>query len=53
MSISAEGKTMFMSEEMLQLLGYKLEEVVGKDYLDTFVPEGWENPAPRSLMKTS
>jgi len=30
---------MFMSEEMLQLLGYKLEEVVGKDYLDTFVPE--------------
>ncbi|MGA1796768.1 MAG: PAS domain-containing protein, partial [bacterium] len=39
MSISAQGKTMFMSEEMLQLLGYNLEEVVGKDYVNTFVPE--------------
>ncbi|MGA1865321.1 MAG: PAS domain-containing protein [bacterium] len=38
MSINAEGRTMFMSEEMLQLLGYSLEDVIGKDYVSTFIP---------------
>ncbi|MGA1841446.1 MAG: PAS domain S-box protein [bacterium] len=38
MSINADGRTMFMSEEMLQLLGYSLEEVIGKDYVSVFIP---------------
>jgi len=46
-SLSAEGKIMFMSEEMLQLLGYALEEVKGKDYLLTFVPSDQRNRLTR------
>jgi len=37
--ISPEGKTIMINETMLQSLGYKQEEVVGKDYMATFVPE--------------
>ena len=43
MSINPEGKTMFMSDELLQLLGYGLEEVIGKDYFSTFVPKNQRN----------
>jgi len=38
-AISPEVKTLMMNEAMLQALGYSLDEVVGKDYLTTFVPE--------------
>ncbi len=38
-AISPEGETLMMNEAMLQALGYALEEVAGKDYLTTFVPE--------------
>ena len=38
-AINAEGKTIMANETMLHSLGYKQEEVVGKDYLTTFVPE--------------
>ncbi|UCF08883.1 MAG: PAS domain S-box protein [Thermoplasmata archaeon] len=38
-AISADGKTMMMNEAILQALGYNAEEVVGTDYLTTFVPE--------------
>ena len=38
MSISPEGRTICMSEEILQLLGYTIDDVVGKDYLSTFIP---------------
>ena len=38
-AINAEGKTIMVNETMLHSLGYKQEEVVGKDYLTTFVPE--------------
>ena len=38
-AISAEGKTLMMNEMMLRVLGYTIEEVVGKDYLSTFVPD--------------
>lgn len=37
--ISPEGRTLMMNESMLQALGYRSEEVVGSDYLSTFVPE--------------
>jgi len=39
MAISADGKTMMMNQAMLQALGYTENEVVGRDYLTTFVPE--------------
>jgi PAS domain S-box-containing protein/putative nucleotidyltransferase with HDIG domain len=38
-AINAEGKTLMMNEMMLHTLGYTTEEVVGRDYLSTFVPE--------------
>ncbi|MBN1591267.1 MAG: PAS domain S-box protein [Pirellulales bacterium] len=39
-AIDAEGKTIMMNETMLSALGYRREEVVGTDYLTTFVPAG-------------
>ena len=36
----SEYKTMMMNDAMLHALGYTLDEVVGTDYLTTFVPEG-------------
>jgi len=38
-ALNAEGRTLLMNEALLQALGYSLDEVVGKDYLSTFVPE--------------
>jgi len=38
-AIGADGKTVMMNDSMLRALGYLEEEVVGKDYLSTFVPE--------------
>ncbi len=36
--IGMDGKVMMMNNSMLAALGYKREEVVGRDYLQTFVP---------------
>jgi PAS domain S-box-containing protein len=38
-TIDASGKTLMMNDSMLQALGYKVSEVIGTDYLTTFVPE--------------
>ncbi|MBS3734452.1 MAG: PAS domain S-box protein [Phycisphaerae bacterium] len=38
-AIDSEGKTLMMNEAMLQALDYTSEQVVGKPYLDTFVPD--------------
>lgn len=38
-AIGADGKTVMMNESMLQALGYRNQEIVGKDYLGTIVPE--------------
>jgi PAS domain S-box-containing protein len=38
-AIDSTGKTILMNDALLQDLGYTKEEVVGKDYLKTFVPE--------------
>ena len=38
-AIDADGKTMMMNEAMLNALGYTADEVTGKDYLATFVPQ--------------
>ena len=37
-AIGPDGKTLMMNEAMLHALGYTTDEVVGKDYLSTFVP---------------
>ena len=37
-AIHPDGKTLMMNEAMLRALGYTTDEVVGKDYLSTFVP---------------
>jgi len=47
-AINAEGKTLMMNEVMLKTLGYTSEEVVGKGYLSTFVPQ--EDRAKLSLV---
>ncbi len=38
-AIDAQGRTMMMNPRLLEALGYEAEEVVGKDYLSTFIPE--------------
>ena len=38
-AINAEGKTIMMNESMLHALKYAADEVVGKDYKTSFVPE--------------
>jgi PAS domain S-box-containing protein len=40
-AIAPDGKTLMMNEAMLHALGYTSDEVVGKDYLSTFVPAAY------------
>jgi PAS domain S-box-containing protein len=39
-AIDSDGKILRANECMLQAVGYTAAEVIGKNYLDTFVPEG-------------
>lgn len=39
-AIDSDGKTIMMNDALLSQLGYRKEEVVGLDYLSSFVPEG-------------
>jgi PAS domain S-box-containing protein len=38
-AVDPAGKTIFMNEAMTGALGYNLADVVGKDYLEKFIPE--------------
>jgi PAS domain S-box-containing protein len=38
-AINEQGKTVMMNKAMLSALGYSENEVIGKDYLNTFVPK--------------
>lgn len=38
-SIGADGKILLMNDKMLKALGYTSQEVIGLDYVSTFVPE--------------
>ena len=38
-AVSAEGKTLLMNDTMLATLGYVKDEIVGTNYLETFVPK--------------
>jgi hypothetical protein len=45
-AIGADGKTIMMNPSLLNALGYDAEEVVAKDYIDTFIP-----PAERNELR--
>jgi len=47
-AIDHEGKTLFMNDSLLRVLGYTLEEVVGTPYLATFAPESPGLNIPRN-----
>ena len=38
-AVAEDGSTLMMNEAMLKALDYKWEEVEGKDYVSTFIPE--------------
>lgn len=38
-AIDGNGKTLVMNQGLLQALGYTLDQIVGTDYLSTFIPE--------------
>ncbi|MFB8790381.1 MAG: PAS domain S-box protein [Potamolinea sp.] len=38
-AIDTKGKTIMMNQGFLKAVGYTLEEVLGSDYLSTFIPE--------------
>jgi PAS domain S-box-containing protein len=50
-AIAPDLKTVLVNDTMLSALGYRSEEVVGKDYLETFVPES-ERPPLAALFAT-
>ena len=52
-AIDTSGKVLAMNETMLQKLGYSRTEVVGKDYLSNFVPEGDRENLARIFQKLS
>jgi len=37
-AIDQNGEVLMMNRSMLEALGYKLSEVIGKDYIDMFIP---------------
>ncbi len=48
-AISPKGKIMMMNQAMLKILGYKKNEVIGKDFMAHFVPER-ERTAVREIF---
>jgi len=38
-AVDKQGKTILMNKAMLSALGYTAEEVIGKNYIETFIPE--------------
>jgi len=50
-AIDSQGRTINMNETMLRELGYTREEVIGKDYLATFVPPG-DRPGLAAVFDT-
>ena len=50
-AINSEGKTIFINDLMLQALGYNRNEVVGRDYLATLVPESERKKVSRVFQE--
>ena len=52
-AIEADGKLLMMNDPMLKALGYTKKEVLGKDYLTTFVPANERNKLSKIFEKLS
>ena len=52
-AIEANGKLLMMNDPMLKALGYTKKEVLGKDYLTTFVPANERNKLSKIFEKLS
>ncbi|MCH8942991.1 MAG: PAS domain S-box protein [Bacteroidetes bacterium] len=52
-AIEANGKLLMMNDPMLKALGYTKKEVLGKDYLTTFVPTNERNKLSKIFEKLS
>ncbi len=50
-AIDAEGKTIMMNQGFLDAVGYTLSEVVGTDYLSTFVREADRKPLAKAFKQ--
>lgn len=49
LTLTPEGSTLMMNETMLQKLKYRTSDVVGRDYVKTFIPPEDTAPATESL----
>ena len=52
-AIEANGKLLMMNDPILKALGYTKKEVLGKDYLTTFVPANERNKLSKIFEKLS
>ncbi|MCH8171534.1 MAG: PAS domain S-box protein, partial [Bacteroidetes bacterium] len=52
-AIEANGKLLMMNDPILKALGYTKKEVLGKDYLTTFVPTNERNKLSKIFEKLS
>ena len=50
-AINSKGKTVLINDSMLQALGYNRDEVVGRDYLATLVPESEREKVSRVFQE--
>ena len=50
-AINSKGKTVLINDLMLQALGYTRDEVVGRDYLATLVPESEREKVSRVFQE--
>jgi PAS domain S-box-containing protein len=50
-AIDANGKTIMMNQAFLKALGYTLDEVLGADYLSTFVREADRKPLAKAFKQ--
>ncbi len=50
-AIDGQGQTIMMNQGFLKALGYTLDEVLGKDFLSTFVPEVSRQPLAKAFKQ--
>ncbi len=50
-AVNAKGKTIAMNKGLLKALGYTLDEVLGKDFISTFIPESDRDPLAKRFKQ--
>lgn len=50
-AVDGNGKTIAMNQGLLKALGYTLDEVLGKDFISTFIPEPDREPLAKRLKQ--